>query len=63
MCPFACERFEKYVFLEHAGTGDGKSPAAPAPIANQDLMTIEAGMVIESSVTMMMTTGSSPMVT
>lgn len=48
MPPFVGERFEKFIHLEHGGTGNGDSESSPLPIANQDLMSIQPGMVIES---------------
>ena len=48
MPPFVGERFENFIHLAHGGTGNGESENSPLPIANQDLMALEPGMVIES---------------
>ena len=44
---FVYEKFRKVIHLKHGGVGAGKSYDDALPIASGDLMTIEAGMVIE----------------
>lgn len=46
---FRNEKFQKVVYLEHGGAGDGSSEQAPLPIADGDLFAIPAGMVIEKA--------------